>query len=1826
MILVAFCFSTMASPWVEASFWEERRQFINNKYADSEKNVFARRPQSLSHINPIQIINQLPSFKSRPIAHALSENIKKDLPDGFSEKYSEIFRSLSHEYGSIRKISVPEDKVFDHMIVHIQDVHQNYEAQRNIANTVQKLVDSKKIGLVALEGAFEPFDLKRFREFPRKEPLRMAADSLLEENEISGPIHTALISSESIPPFVGIDHPEQYNQNVKAYRESVSLQGNYKNQTAVLQRKIDSEKKKTFNRDLVVFDEKVEAYRSRKTSLGDFIESLSSRSVKMSGNIKTFLAALELEEKLDFSVVEKQRTKIIEEYVHQASFDEIKTLMEYSVGYRLGKINYAAFYRKLEKLCRENKINLAEYPAMQEFIKYVFLSDEINAAELFDELRHMEKQEYDRLAKTEQERKLIRQSKHIYLTGKLLNFSLTPHEWEEYKKIKDEDIGLDGIADVSSFEAFFQQAEMRNQSITKNLFNSMNKYKTDVAVLVTGGFHSDGIERMLKDKGVACITFTPKIAKVETGKGSSYLSVFAREKLPVEQLFEGEELFVAKNPCAETSKFLLAVRTALASPKNAVYEFHLLADKAIRTRILQAETYFSNRIEYLKIRLENSEFLASFNQSNGFSEKYVKPVKSWLSQFFVQDVIGLVKKAGIVYAFLGSAVAITLSSFMPGFQFLTTVTIMVLAGIPFLAFSFGLLHELIHKKYPDTIIAAPLMNIGLSMVLASATVIAHQSGWSQQVVVLLGLMSLVNGLLGTIHSIEDWEDATGYSFDHVSWLKEIVPQLSHRSDNPGEEKVVTELQVKRDIQKEVPKTAILTNPEVEKKLRRVLNTSSKGLSSLVAKKHKSYSSHLDYEEGQFLRTNSMAIIDIIHQLILEWIYLTPEARKAFRQKAVSILDEVTFRYMEINEWLEFGYVVVGAPQKALKIPVNRLRELKPYVVGNVDIGLGVFGIKNEPFIPKKAVHPFTSIVDKLMKMRLGGDLILENIFQVLGEIPDASRYGEGRDQNGYRVMKALTASGGFDVEVYELIVKAMGYVLIIKSQSIGHENREKALSFLRKHAKLGKGSSEVQVAASYSLALANAQDCQDFIKPWIELMIGNSVIRTPSIGWANSFQEAMGQVSRSLSDGEFDTFFQMSDAGLRMPYFFYRLGNMLDDEYVDMKRIAFLRRLSQGTKEALGDSFSHGANIASHVLYKRMLDGSAAHRLPVNEASLGLVKKSGEHSVQFGPLTGSGDQDRAESMQKTRLPPGRMSQVLAKRKTFTHSTTMDQMFLGMGNDLMVFARAIESMRDQAWAGELDGIKQNLVSVQETVNALKRQIKDEKSYVKMRSFLINDCGLKEFNDWLHWSESGDDVLLLHSLKKTKYPEAVRVLLEVVERTSGLMESGPTPADVYAEYKRLVIKRHLVAMQRARENPLGEGMIDEITQKHLPGAVSWLGTKWGLFLYKGLWGPNIEDIFGKKGFGYTFFPVIVGYLVGLTGWLDPSAVMGGMLLFLMAFRVLFYRAHSAHRQGPVLIFITLAPVLVVNALFSFTLASALLSIFVSIALTHSFPNLIVHFSLSKEEKLAERFEAALYAYHQGKTVKKADMDLVGLIDKILPKTGSLGVEGRDLLKASYSGNTKLKLEDSFDVELFKAACEKNRKALFGNTVTTEEQFSGLVNGVLRANTPSIFLKTALRQTEDVEGLKGKIVVLDEIPDKKMGDYVKAIIETAGKKTKIVWTAISEELQSKLEKAIKPYGHENVLLVQDAVSLIQGIKMIHLQLDKMAKHMDEALFEEIETWSFVGSENMIMEAGDLPRNHPFRRAVFILVDRLLRARVYVLETLKSWRKMAEFLAHFA
>ncbi len=547
LALLFFVSNCVLAHALETNVWSERQRRLeqaNNKETVSPS--LAALPVSMQS-NSSQVLNGLPLSHLSSITSSHSLQITRGLPSEIQSSVVSIAEALPSLFGSLRAISVPENRN-GKTIVHIQDVHLNSEAQNNIGGAVRSLITSRKVGLIGLEGAFAPVHLSSFRSFADKDATRIVADYLLKENRISGAVHAALVSETAIPSLVGVDDFLHYNANVDAYKQSLPLKKEMTTQLKQSEAALTQEKKAVFGPALAAFDAKVQAYRNGSLSMGSYLQFLSQQKQTIPTEVEVFLEAWRTETSLDYAKVEKERNALLKALVKKSDKTQSAELLNASIAYRLGQIRHTDFYQTLRTLCEKNGLRLESFKAFDAYVQYVLLSDTINSEKLFRSVKNMEDEAYASLSKTVDEKRVMAQSAALHLTGKLVDFSLTPDEWKEYKSIVYRPWTIDYKLNLSSFERFYREAEARDAAITDNLLKAMEKQNVSVGVLVTGGFHSPGIDQRLADAGVVTLSFVPSVTKVDGEAGTSYLSAFVQEKTPLDQLFKGEKLFVSPSP------------------------------------------------------------------------------------------------------------------------------------------------------------------------------------------------------------------------------------------------------------------------------------------------------------------------------------------------------------------------------------------------------------------------------------------------------------------------------------------------------------------------------------------------------------------------------------------------------------------------------------------------------------------------------------------------------------------------------------------------------------------------------------------------------------------------------------------------------------------------------------------------------------------------------------------------------------------------------------------------------------------------------------------------------------------------------------------------------------------------------------------------------------------------------------------------------------------------------------------------------------------------------------------------------------------------------
>jgi hypothetical protein len=560
-VILYVCTQVVFTHAAESGFWEERRKsrsLIGSTYA-------ALPTSSLPGME--RVTKNLGTLSAS--LHSSISNLGGHAP------LSHVIRAIPHELGSIRNIFPPQSPE-NPIVVLLQDVHWNIDAQRNLSRLIQELSsfqwkDGKSTEMVlALEGAFGAIDISAFRNYGHPTILRRVADRLLLDRRIAGPLH-GLLSGEKIPArIVGVDDRRHYQSNVMAYRTAIPHQKSLRNQLFQKRREFVKRQNTVFSKGLKSFDYEARSYHEGKKSLSHYSRILAST---YSGNKQTFarenptlsifLQAVEMESSLDFNRVERERGQWLNQLTHFLSAEGRNSLIEAGISYRLGQISLSDFYQHLIAV-GGTRAPLANFPAMAAYTNYVLLGERVDPGKLFEEVTRLETALYDRLAESQEAKALVKDTRELDLSLRLVDFALTPPEWEAYKRWVPENSNLE------IFERFYREAEARDGTMAGALQSSLILSKGNkgplgprptpaLGILVAGGFHGEGITKRLVNAGIGVITVVPRIKTLDDKPGLA-LSVFTQDRTPLEKLVSGEKLFLSE-PVFDPSRQAL---TALA--------------------------------------------------------------------------------------------------------------------------------------------------------------------------------------------------------------------------------------------------------------------------------------------------------------------------------------------------------------------------------------------------------------------------------------------------------------------------------------------------------------------------------------------------------------------------------------------------------------------------------------------------------------------------------------------------------------------------------------------------------------------------------------------------------------------------------------------------------------------------------------------------------------------------------------------------------------------------------------------------------------------------------------------------------------------------------------------------------------------------------------------------------------------------------------------------------------------------------------------------------------------------------------------------------------
>lgn len=376
--------------------------------------------------------------------------------------------TVPHGHGRVACCHVSADPAAP-LIVYLEDVHMNYEAQVAIAAMLERLIRDYGFELVLTEGksAWLTDDFKYLRPRGPIEARRLAADKLLREGTIAAGDYVDLTTDLEFLD-VGIEDMDLYMAMTRAHVAMISKEQESSEIIGALQAVVTDLKTRVYSEEMLDFDELVSDYDADRIGLAEYAQRLRAAAaahgirIAPRSNAGRFLKASYSGPGIDTRLLFEELDRLVEEIRSAAcATAEQKTL--------------AAIDAWLSVLLDAVKVKLI--PS-----QYAFMLRNRSQLDLKGWCQFLE-----------------RQSAVFGLTGRI------PAEAS--------------IAELSKtlpvVERFYEIAVHRRKAFIYYIDAVLRKYAKDKAVLIAGGFHTSHMRQLMTEKGYSFVVISPRLDVVK---------------------------------------------------------------------------------------------------------------------------------------------------------------------------------------------------------------------------------------------------------------------------------------------------------------------------------------------------------------------------------------------------------------------------------------------------------------------------------------------------------------------------------------------------------------------------------------------------------------------------------------------------------------------------------------------------------------------------------------------------------------------------------------------------------------------------------------------------------------------------------------------------------------------------------------------------------------------------------------------------------------------------------------------------------------------------------------------------------------------------------------------------------------------------------------------------------------------------------------------------------------------------------------------------------------------------------------------------------------
>ncbi len=475
------------------------------------------------------------------------------------------------------------------LVIHIQNAHSNIESQFQIRSILRYMFQRVGMRLALVEGAVNQLDPSLLQFFPDQDLNVKINEQLATQGMVSG-VQLFLLESGNEMKVFGIEDAKLYRENLANFRDVMrdesTIQKFLSHGTAIL----TNLEQKLFAQELGEFISKRKAFNEHRLDIvayADELRILARKHLNLDiGRVDSQyewpalvrLIMLKNVEEIDKSMFEAEykhlEEKLTESGVPDSLREKLSELKAHTVEKNEIRFDSTKPRFLIEQIYMKSgeKFSVAEYPQVAGWLIREILGSELDGAELMNEIEKISGLILERLASRPIEKELLKLIEDFDLLGSSLNLELTGEQLDTLNARKpevefgvlqkrfdslQEEAGVPASA-IQPFQVasekmnalleaanrFYEHARLRDDAMVRKTEEIVKREHAGVVALVTGGFHTQGILRELREGDISYVAITPRLHGALNLDRTNYISnlmntkpnIFAQAHLDAIQL------------------------------------------------------------------------------------------------------------------------------------------------------------------------------------------------------------------------------------------------------------------------------------------------------------------------------------------------------------------------------------------------------------------------------------------------------------------------------------------------------------------------------------------------------------------------------------------------------------------------------------------------------------------------------------------------------------------------------------------------------------------------------------------------------------------------------------------------------------------------------------------------------------------------------------------------------------------------------------------------------------------------------------------------------------------------------------------------------------------------------------------------------------------------------------------------------------------------------------------------------------------------------------------------------------------------------------------